>query len=276
MNQNQSPGLAEVQSTSRSSPMRPGIFFVTCAARTGSTLLVNLLQSHPRVMCHMEIFNPTKVEGFSGSYRSRLSCEPDLEPRLRQLRQRDPAAYIYKIAFDPQARSHVGFKFKYEELLLPEFAGARCALMQDLDIKIIHLRRRNLLRRFLSWWIATRVTGVTMVKEGEAKPSVSAVRLDPSECLANFENTLRISSFVRGLFKSHDVLEIDYEDLSADDPSDTHRKLLEFLGLEVKPLRTQLVKLAEGDLSKSIENYNELFAFFRETPYAAYFEESVR
>jgi len=37
---------------------------ITCPARVGSSMLVNALQTHPAIVCHMEIFNPARVEGF--------------------------------------------------------------------------------------------------------------------------------------------------------------------------------------------------------------------
>ena len=103
-----------------------------------------------------------RVEGFFGSYRQRLRTDPYLEPRMRALRHEEPAAFLYKLAFDAQGRRCVGFKFKYDELLLPQFSRHQAVIAQDLDIAIIHLRRRNLLKRYLSWVVVNRVTGRTM------------------------------------------------------------------------------------------------------------------
>jgi LPS sulfotransferase NodH len=254
--------------------MRDGLFMVTCAARTGSSMLVNLLQSHPDVMSHMEIFNPERVEGFSGTYRTRLAEEPGLEQRMRDLRKHAPAAFLYKLAFDTQGRKHAGFKFKYEELLLPVFAGARAVLMADTDIKIIHLRRRNLLRRYLSWWVVNHVTGITMTRKGEEKPVVPPVRLDPAACQADFEKTLRSDAFVQRLFRNHQVLDINYEDLTGATAEPVQAGLLDFLGLPPHALRTVIARLAEDDLSRSIANFAELKAHFRNTPFIHYFQEA--
>lgn len=263
------PATADV----RPKPIREGFFMVTCAARTGSSMLVNLLQSHPDVMCHMEIYNPRKVEGFSGVYRQRLSEEPDLEVRMRAMRSAQPEAFIYKVAFDPQGKKCVGFKFKYEELLLPVFAGPRSVLVGDKEIVIIHLKRRNLLRRFLSWWVVNHVTGKTMAVKGEDVQKVPAVRLDPAACKADFDRTTRTATFIKRLFKDHEMLDIDYEDLVGPDAAGHHTRILKFLGLTQLPLNTVFKKLAEDDLSKAISNFGELEEYFRGSQYSGFFTE---
>ncbi len=247
--------------------LRSGLFMITCAARTGSTMLVNLLQSHGDLLCHMEIFNPARVEAFSGTLRERLAAEEGLEARLRELRKYEPEQFLYKFAFDAQGRKGVGFKFKYEELLLPAFARARAVLLQDTDIKIIHLRRRNLLERYLSWWIVNNVTHVTMIREGETRPVVPPVRLDPAACRADLERVGRLGNFVGGMFRHHQVLDIYYEDLIGAESEKHHKRLLDFLELPRRPLHTVLGKLAEAPLQERIENFSEIRRALAGTPY---------
>ena len=116
------------KSPAKSAPLRAGLFMIACPARVGSSMPVNARQTHPSIVCHMEIFNPARTEGFWGSYRDQFASKSDLEERLRALRERNPSSYFYKIAFDPQQRSHIGFKFKFDELLMPAFAGVRTIL----------------------------------------------------------------------------------------------------------------------------------------------------
>jgi len=46
-------------------------FMITCPARSGSSMLVNLLRSHPEICAHDEVFSPDKVRGLSGKYLQR-------------------------------------------------------------------------------------------------------------------------------------------------------------------------------------------------------------
>jgi len=52
------------EAPAKPAPLRAGLFMITCPARVGSSMLVNALQTHPAIVCHMEIFNPARVEGF--------------------------------------------------------------------------------------------------------------------------------------------------------------------------------------------------------------------
>jgi hypothetical protein len=253
-------------------PIREGLFFISCAARTGSSMLVNMLQTHPAITCHMEIFNPRRVEGFWGVYRQRLSSEPDLERRLSALRTRDPVAYIYKVALDPQGRDVVGFKFKHDEFLLPTFAGARSAICADTDIKVIMLHRRNLLKRYLSHSLANR-TGVTMKQVGDKQLEHTPPTLDPRACLKDFQTIARRAQFVRQMFKNHVLLDVSYEELVGNGREDALSRILSFLGAEQRPLQTNHSKLAQGHLAKEIANYAELKLFFSDGPYAVFFED---
>lgn len=254
-------------------PLRPGLFMISCAARTGSSMLANLLQSHPGVICHMEIFAPARAEGFFGTYRKRLLEETGYQERLSECRRDHPAAYLYKIALDPQGRRSVGFKFKHEEFLLPMFAEARQLIVADRDIRIVRLRRRNLLRRYLSWYVVNHVTGRTLAFTEQERPEYRPVRLDPAACLADIEEANRREATVRAMLRGHPGIDLDYEDLVGPDPVAAHERLLRFLGLEVRALRTVFRKLASDDLRASIANFDELARAFAGTPHAAFLEE---
>jgi hypothetical protein len=255
------------------SSLRQGLFMISCAARTGSSMLANMLQSHPAILCHMEIFAPAKVEGFLGIYRQRMEDEEGYERRLHAYRRDHPSAFLYKIAFDSQNRRAVGFKFKHEEFLLPMFAEARQAILADLDIRVVHLRRRNLVKRYLSWHVANRVTGRTFAFEGQEKPHHDPVRLDPVECRNNIEETLRRETMVRAMLATHHSFDLCYEDLVGPDAELLLGRLQRFLGVEARSLRTAFVKLAEDHLRKEIANFKELAQAFAGTPLAVFLEE---
>ena len=55
----------------RSIPRRDNGFMITCPARSGSSMLVHLLRSHPEICAHDEVFSPDKVRGLSGKYLQR-------------------------------------------------------------------------------------------------------------------------------------------------------------------------------------------------------------
>src|SRR5947207_8301059 len=161
---------------------------ITCPARSGSTMLVHLLRSHPEIISHDEVFSaPGTVGGMADSYLLKRRAEPYFADRMAAEKDRDPIKFLYKIVLDLQGKQAVCFKLKHDELARPEYKVLRDEIVNDRDFRIIHLRRENLLRRYLSHYIANRVTGVTWVVRSQAIPEVQPVALDPHDCQKAFE-----------------------------------------------------------------------------------------
>ena len=83
--------------------LKDSSFIISCAARTGSTMLVHMLRSNPEIMCHGEVFNYRNIGGLMGSYNSlRESAEHD--KALLDLYRKDPNTFLYKVVFDIKIR----------------------------------------------------------------------------------------------------------------------------------------------------------------------------
>lgn len=252
--------------------VRQNMFMITCAARTGSSLMVSYLQSHPNILCHGEIYAPDNANALLGVYNRRRNAEIDYGEKLVQYRDNHPHTFLYKVAFDCQDREFVGFKLKHDELVLPSMAETRHLIQEDTDIKIIHLRRENLLARYLSWYLVNHVTGVTMRIKGEELPKHQKVTLDPQKCLSNFEEAMRRYNFFKKMFSSHQVFEVTYEQLTGDNKTKIIQDIQDFLGVERSGLKTKMVKIGKKDLSETIENFDELKLFFGGTVHEIYFD----
>jgi len=268
-----SPRKRNLCKTNNRSACRDNIFMITGPARTGSTLLVHLLRSHPEICSHSEVFSPTKITGLTGTYLEKSRNEPDLFERLSAERDRDPIKFLYKIALDLQGKKVVGFKLKHDELVLPEYRGLRDEIAGDPDFRIIHLRRENLLRRFLSWYIANHITHLTLAIGPQNIPEVPPVRLDPNECQRDFETTLKWEKEFRGLFATHKSFFISYEELVAGN-DDKIFALLSFLQVTPQKLTTTTKRLGNEDLRRAIANFDELRAHFAGSRFAHFFEDN--
>ena len=66
--------------------LRDDKFLINCSARTGSTLLVHLLNSHPDAICHGEPFGPEVVGNIAGRYRAARQADPEAERVVQQMR----------------------------------------------------------------------------------------------------------------------------------------------------------------------------------------------
>src|SRR5581483_6146488 len=267
------PGKRNLCKTDRQSRCRDNIFMITGPARTGSTLLVHLLRSHPDICSHSEVFSPIKITGLTGTHLEKSSNEPDFFERLSAERDRDPIKFLYKIALDSQGKKVVGFKLKHDELVLPEYRGLRDEIAGDSDFRIIHLRRENLLRRFLSWYIANHITHLTLAVGPQNIPEVPAVRLDPYECQRDFETTLKREKEFRELFATHKSFSISYEELATGN-NDKIFALLDFLEVRPRKLTTTTKRMGNDDVRAAIANFDELRSHFAGTQFAHFFEDT--
>lgn len=220
---------------------RDNIYMITCPARTGSTMLVHLLRSHPDICSHDEVFSSGPLGGITGTYLIKRRAESDFAERMAAIRDRDPIKFLYKIVLDVQGKKAVCFKLKHDELIGPEYKVLRDEIVNDRDFRIIHLRRENLLRRYLSHYIANRVTGVTWVVRGQTMPEVQPVVLNPRHCQKDFETVLGREKEFAELFAEHTGFSISYEEMIAPDAQKI-QSLLDFIGVsrrEQTPLRSE-------------------------------------
>ena len=236
-------------------------------------MLVHLLRSHPEICSHSEVFTPNRITGLTRTYLKKNREQPGFFEELSHERNRDPIKFLYKIVLDPQGKKVVGFKLKHDELVLPEFKILRDEIATDLDFRIIHLRRSNLLRRFLSHYVANRVTHTTLAVQGQPIPEVPPVRLDPLECQQDFETMLKRDAELRELFARHRSFSVSYEEMVARDPEKT-AALLNFLGVSPRELTTTTKKLGNDNLRSAISNFDELRSHFAGSPFAKFFENA--
>jgi len=229
-------------------------------------MLRHLLNSHPHICCHGEVM-AGGLKSFTG-----LEDRPKLPlfVKLHQLRENDPVSFLRDYVLFPGEMDAVGFKIKYEELVQPAFAAILQCLLADSELKVIHLRRRNRMKRVISKVAATRIHGVYNVTDPGQRPAVKRFSLTPAECLQDFENVSQGETKFGGMFASHPMLEVVYEDLvSPENP--VLPAIQQFLEVEPRELLSRTQKMNPDSISDVIENYSELSAYFASTPYAEYF-----
>lgn len=255
------------------SSYRDNIYMITCPARSGSTMLVHFLRSHPDICSHCEVFTPTRITGIVGTYIRKSREQPGFLERLSAERDKDPVKFLYKIVLDLQGKQVAGFKLKHDELVLPEFRMLRDAIVDDRDFRIIHLRRENLLRRYLSHYVTNRITHVTLAVLDQPVPEVPAVRLEARDCERDFETVRAREAEFDRLFAQHRSFSISYEEIVALVPAQMEA-LQDFLGVPRLELTTTTKRLGKTSLRASIENFDELRDYFANTAFAKFFDEA--
>jgi hypothetical protein len=274
-------------------------FVVTGDARTGSTLLVQALNSSPSIRCFAEIFNvdvdfvPFGVEGYD-----------NFDRRSRELRDRDGVAFLANRIFceHPAGVRAVGFKLLYGQG--GRSPGVREALVADEDIRVIHLRRRNVLRLLASRKIArktnvwvdtqrglfdrTRVRNATKhplrtigrVPKHVARwrrrqvlePAAKSISVSPEELdVFATRHETRAARYTE-LFARHPVLTLWFEDLEQS-RSAALQDVQSFLGLETAELTVTARRQNPEPLRDLISNYGDLKSQFAGTCLAACFSD---
>jgi LPS sulfotransferase NodH len=232
-------------SEARADPIR---FVILAVPRTGSNLLCTLLNSHPEVLCHHEVFNPTGIF-YALEYRDGALNLGTIEER-----DRDPLAFLNRLWTARPGYRSVGFKFTrgQSEPVLQSVLSARA-------VRKIILRRGNRLKSYVSAKVAECTGQWEVYRETEVAPERPRVTVHLSELQRHLEETDRFYDGITQwleITKQHYML-ASYETLFE---SRAQRAILEFLG--VKPLGDELqpksVKQNPTDLRRLIANYEEL------------------
>ncbi len=241
-------------------------FIIVCAARTGSTLLRMMLNSHPCIRCHGEVLSP-KLIGFVGVNET---TDPRQYHDLVCLRDRDPVKFMFDHVLHGEGIVAVGAKIKYGELTRSEWKGVLDALLADRSVHVVHLVRENRLQRFISHKLV-RLTGVSMAYGPEHRPSLPRIMISPEECMDDFRLTAAEENRFREHFRDHPLFDLTYEQL-CDRHGRALNELQQFLGVDYGPLIERTVKINSASMHDIVENYAELKNALQRAGYERYLE----
>ncbi len=258
-------------------------FVLVSYLRSGTHMLRTALESHPAVFCQTEVFNPDNpILPYA------LDTPVDVILREHVFRSHPPrithAGFVLH-AYHPQAlASRPGQRAN------PLWACVWEHLAALPGLRVLHLKRHNLLRRHVShllarrsrFWHSWRAESVARVTHLDAPPHPDSVEWRPGERPALEVDALAFERDVAEVLawrqRADEALaacprlDVGYEDLCADWESATAR-VQEFLGLPRAALRPAVNKLDERPLREAVSNYDELRARFSGTPLRAYFDE---
>lgn len=240
-------------------------FIILGRSRTGSNLLRGLLNAHSRIVTLGEIFrNPEAIEWGMTNYPQSRS--------VVALYQTNPARFVETQVFRKQPQHIQAFGFKLFYYHAP--AGPRHAVWAYLqnrpDLKVIHIKRQNMLRTHLSRARAERSD--TWVNLSGQREEETPLTLDYTACLNDFVQTQTWEQDYQAFFQQRPHLDVIYESLAANHQAEMDR-LQTFLGVERELVRPQTHPQAQRPLSESIANYADLKARFQQTPWAEFFED---
>lgn len=215
-------------------------FLIFTFGRSGSNLLVSLLDSHPMISCNSELL--LKRVLFPKQY---LKCKERLGTK---------SIYGFKLL-----SSH----FRIQKIPNPrEFFNS---LYQD-GYSIISLRRRNAFRQSISHLYAEHRGKFHHFRDsGEQK--FNSMRLDLEALQNELDLVDELLVLEDSLLAQVPYLRLYYEDDLQDaiNHQATVDRVCEYIGIPTAPVTTNLIKTTPEDLTEIIENYAELEAFISGT-----------
>ena len=265
-------------------PMGYQRFVIVSHLRSGTHMLRTSLESHPAIICQSEVFN-------SDNRRLPYSLTTPAREILDAWVYRPLPIDVQAAGFVLQAYHPWGLALVPEIRQNPEWGDLWTILAAMPDLRVIHLKRRNLLRRHLShvtarasggWHAWDRVAVHRVTHLGSPPPPDQIgrrpalgdpVSLDPGILEADFRDVARAHRFADHTLGHQPKIDVIYEELCHDYEL-TCNRLQEFLGaVPVIPLAPAVGKLEQRSLAEAIANYPELKHHFAGTEWAGFFDE---
>lgn len=221
--------------------------------RDGSTYLTSLLNSHPDIEAIYERFAVLQQKGASASEQISWAKEFFTPPIIGKAKAR-------------------GFKTKLVDVLdLDGFS----ALLQQKQVKIIQMRRRNRIKAVISRINARRLyetTGNWNLYDKKDRMPPMDIDLDIfNQYLKEREDTdNELQEYVEKL--QLPTMRIVYEDLLVV-KEQTLEQVFAFLNIPNKPVQEKTIKHTSDDLRDVVLNFDQLRAQYVDTPYAIMFDE---
>jgi LPS sulfotransferase NodH len=229
---------------------------ILTSQRTGSTFLAECLDAHPDVRCYGELLNgiartPVIVRDFkyvaktyryivSGAWRPIATMER-----------------CYARAEKPV----VAFQAMYNRV---NTRSVRRFLQERQDIRVIHLRRDNLLKQYVSKALLTKKRGVS--KERPWSPHTTSpvppvsTRISPVKAIKEMRKVRDLFNEFELFFARHRKIELVYEQMiNGQSLSNAAWAAIgELLEIEPAEAASNQIKINPGDLRPMVENYDEL------------------
>jgi hypothetical protein len=228
--------------------------------RSGSSFLVECLRSHPEIECASEILNgqpDDPVPAFRGPFRYVKKWS-----RIARTGAWMPSRWLDAYYRRGNAKVRC-FKALYEQLVRP---FALRYVVENEDIRVIHLRRHNLLKAHISALLMNKREKL----QATAPTKAVWIHVDPARAIRSMRKMRARYEWFDRAFERHPRLQVSYERLFDGKylDADTCRRICDFLGVAQHRMESRLVKLNPESLRDMVTNYDELAAEVSKTEFA--------
>ena len=226
-------------------------FVIVNNGRSGSTLLVDLLCSHPDIQCEAEILN----EHLWRSWR---------RPLLWLIRA-NPLPYLEQRA-GRATRPSYGFKLKTGGQV--DNLGRTLRCLHHHGWRMIYLHRRDALQQTLSWSVA-QASGCWQTTAADRPRAPHNVTLDVGDFMRNLRTCVADQRILADLMRHLPHLPLVYEDdlQSSEQWPSASAQVCAWLGVSPAPLASQVVKTWERPYAEVVTNCTEILAAVARSPF---------
>ena len=200
-------------------PVTPVRFVVLAAPRTGSNWLCSMLNSHPDVLCHHEIFNPAGIH-------YALDHRGDIDIGTVDERDQSPTQCLARLWRYTFGKRIVGFKINRGQN-----STVFRSVLDDHEIRKLVVVRRNRIKTFVSELIAEK-TG-QWESYGSGGPGLEPTRVEVKleSLLGHIALNEKYYADIYGSLETSGqrFLQVAYEDMAQDEEM---ARVLTFLGAE--------------------------------------------
>jgi LPS sulfotransferase NodH len=245
---------------------------IITSQRSGSNFLHYCLESHPKIISEGELLIGGQIEPpriIKKSWRRwRL-----LTKIYRWLRA--GAWNPVQILENFYARTDapvVIFKAMYNQLSSPKVHEY---LREHPDIRVIHLRRGNLLKQYVSKMLMGKKRDGVWQPHSTSKLPVVTTHVSPQEAIREMRYVQQQFDLYEDLLSKHNKIELVYEDMiNGQCLSDAAmHAICELLEVEPVPMCCDFVKVNPNKLELMVENYQELSSALTGTVFEKYLRD---
>ncbi len=218
-------------------------FVIFSQPRSGTTLLVDLLASHPQIHCEHEILG-------------RRVLFPKLYV-MAHAQQAEPSTYGFKLMAEQLVRT--------QNIPQPEkFLSG----LYESGFKVIYLRRIDVVRQALSSMYASD-RDIHHVRACSANLSMSKIRVDFNKLMTIIRDIQIGHMLAEYMLQGVPYLRLYYENdlLLQERHQSTVDTITEYLGISHSPVATALIKATPTGLEDFVENVDELIQFMKDKGY---------
>lgn len=248
--------------------------------RSGTGAFGSLIDQHPEIRYLGELFHPGEIERQHNYFNFLLNAikqNPERGlPGANEINHQEFFEYVENL----EKKSNIFVDVKYSSthhfdgywhapLDIPFFLQ----LCKRNDRKIVHLKRRNYLKTYVSGLLAER-NKIWHAKQNDTI-KITSLQLNSKELLDYLRSiTHQVEHFESYLSKYPQIMTLEYENLFqasgtlADDVIENLSAFLEVDEAAFRTIKPFFVKQASDDLSVVIENYDEIYSNLKNTLFA--------